>query len=149
MNYPNQISGSLQTFFWLKSLNSLMRIQNLSWKKFGSGMENIRIRDWDKHPRPATLILWILAKYCSMDREKLPEADPNLDEDWGCLLITDQLNRNQDPQHCFKVPFSVQIISFKGYWPRQSITGWKLSPTWRKFWAEKQTQRCSGNIEEA
>ncbi len=36
---------------------------------------------------------------------------------WGLrmltVLITDQLNRNPDPQHCFKVPFSVQIISFK------------------------------------
>ncbi len=113
---------------------------DLEWKTFGFGIRN-------KHPRPATLIMRILAKYCSMDLEKrIRICVSYLDEDWGCLLITDQLNRNPDPQHCFKVPFSVQIISFKGYWRKESITGWKLSPAWRKFWAEKQTQSCSGKL---
>jgi hypothetical protein len=32
-------------FFGLKYLNSLMRIRDLGWKEFGSGMEEIGIRD--------------------------------------------------------------------------------------------------------
>jgi hypothetical protein len=40
-------SGSaIHNLIWVKIpyLNSLMRIRDLGWKKFGSGMENIRIR---------------------------------------------------------------------------------------------------------
>jgi hypothetical protein len=53
------ISGSLDQFFGLKYLNYLMDtvswIRDPGWKTFGSGMENIRIRDGnirirDKHP---------------------------------------------------------------------------------------------------
>jgi hypothetical protein len=40
-------------FFGLKYLNYLMRIRDTGWKKYGSGMEKIRIRD--KHPGSATL----------------------------------------------------------------------------------------------
>jgi hypothetical protein len=52
MNNPDLISKSLKTIFGLKYLNSFMRIgdperknSDLGWKKFGSGMEKIRIRD--------------------------------------------------------------------------------------------------------
>jgi hypothetical protein len=40
MNNPNHISESIETIFWLKILylNSLMRIQDPGWKKFGSGI---------------------------------------------------------------------------------------------------------------
>jgi hypothetical protein len=47
--YPGRttriISDSLKPIFELKYLNYLMRIRDPGWKKFGSGMENIRIRD--------------------------------------------------------------------------------------------------------
>jgi hypothetical protein len=36
-------------------------------------MEKIWIPDPEKYPESATLIMWILAKYCSMDPEQLPE----------------------------------------------------------------------------
>ncbi len=63
MKNPDYISESLESIFWVKKcLNSLMRIRHpisgmekiwirdgknsdQGWKKFGSGMENIRIRD--------------------------------------------------------------------------------------------------------
>jgi hypothetical protein len=47
MKSPDHISESLETIFFLglKYLNSLMRIREPGWKKFGSGMEKIRIRD--------------------------------------------------------------------------------------------------------
>jgi hypothetical protein len=38
MNYPDHISESLETIFWVKYLNTLMRIRDSGWKK-------IRIRD--------------------------------------------------------------------------------------------------------
>jgi hypothetical protein len=40
MNNPNHISESIETIFWLKILylNSLMRIRDPGWKKFGSGI---------------------------------------------------------------------------------------------------------------
>jgi hypothetical protein len=45
INKPDHISESLETIFWVKKyLNSLMRIRDPGWKKFGSGMEKIRIR---------------------------------------------------------------------------------------------------------
>ncbi len=36
MNEPDHISESLETIFGLKYLNSLMRIRDPGWKKFGS-----------------------------------------------------------------------------------------------------------------
>ncbi len=36
MNNPDHISESLETIFWVKYLNFLMRIQDPEWKKFGS-----------------------------------------------------------------------------------------------------------------
>jgi hypothetical protein len=53
MNNPDLISESLETIFVLKYLNSLMRIRDPGWKKFGSGIR-------DKHPRSGTLIVWLL-----------------------------------------------------------------------------------------
>jgi hypothetical protein len=41
-------------FFWLKYFNSLMRIRDLGWRQFVSGMEKSRIRN--KHPGSATLL---------------------------------------------------------------------------------------------
>jgi hypothetical protein len=53
---PENISDNVETIFvGLKYLNSLMRIRDPGWKKFGSGMEKIRIRY--KHPGSATLVL--------------------------------------------------------------------------------------------
>ncbi len=46
MNHPDHISESLELIFWFKYLNSLLRIRDPGWKKFGSGMEKIRIRDY-------------------------------------------------------------------------------------------------------
>ncbi len=43
MSNPDHISGSLETIFWLKYLNSVMQIRDPGWKKSGSGMEKIRI----------------------------------------------------------------------------------------------------------
>jgi hypothetical protein len=49
MNKHDHISESLETInLGLKCSDSLMRIWNLEWKKIGSGIEKIRIRD--KHP---------------------------------------------------------------------------------------------------
>jgi hypothetical protein len=52
MNNPDYISESLETIFRLKYSNSLKDVDP-GWKKFGSGMGKIRIRD--KHPASATL----------------------------------------------------------------------------------------------
>jgi hypothetical protein len=52
MNNPDHISESLDTIFWVKILKFFSADQG--WKKFGSGMEEIRIRD--KHPGSATLV---------------------------------------------------------------------------------------------
>jgi hypothetical protein len=42
---PDHISESLETIFLgLKYFNSLMRIRDPGWKKFGSGMKKVRIR---------------------------------------------------------------------------------------------------------
>jgi hypothetical protein len=54
MNNPDHNYESVETIFWVKILNSLMRIWDPGWEKFGSGMENIRIRD--KHPGSATTL---------------------------------------------------------------------------------------------
>jgi hypothetical protein len=37
INNPDHISESLEKFYGLKYLNSLMRIRDPGWKKFGSG----------------------------------------------------------------------------------------------------------------
>jgi hypothetical protein len=42
MNNPDHISESLETILWVKILR---RIRDQKWKKFGSGVEKIRIRD--------------------------------------------------------------------------------------------------------
>jgi hypothetical protein len=39
MNNQDHISESLETIFWVKYLNSLMRIWDPKWKEFGSGMK--------------------------------------------------------------------------------------------------------------
>ncbi len=52
MNNPDHISESLETSFGVKILNFFYG--DPGWKKFGSGMEKIRIRD--KHPGSATLL---------------------------------------------------------------------------------------------
>jgi hypothetical protein len=44
-------------FFGLKFLNSLMRIRDPRWKKFGSEMENFGSEILDKHPESATLLI--------------------------------------------------------------------------------------------
>jgi hypothetical protein len=51
MNNPDHISGNLETIFWVKILKFFK--PDLGLKKFGSGMEKIRIRG--KHPGSATL----------------------------------------------------------------------------------------------
>jgi hypothetical protein len=38
MNNPDHVSENLKTIFRLKFLNSLMRIRDPEWKKFGSGI---------------------------------------------------------------------------------------------------------------
>jgi hypothetical protein len=43
MNNPDHISESLETILWVKILKFFDA--DPGWKKFGSGMENIRIRD--------------------------------------------------------------------------------------------------------
>jgi hypothetical protein len=43
MNSPDHISESLETIFWVKILKFFGA--DPGWEKFGSGMENIRIRD--------------------------------------------------------------------------------------------------------
>jgi hypothetical protein len=60
MNNPDHISEYLQTIFWVKILKIFYADPEWTkcgsgWKKFGSGMEKIRIRD--KHPGSATLLL--------------------------------------------------------------------------------------------
>jgi hypothetical protein len=49
INSPDYISESLETIFWVKHLNSLMRIRDPGWKKIGSVIR-------DKHPESATLL---------------------------------------------------------------------------------------------
>ncbi len=60
MNNPDHISESSETIVevtvkYNKYLNSLMRNRDPGWKKFGSRMGKIRIRD--KYPGSATLLL--------------------------------------------------------------------------------------------
>jgi hypothetical protein len=55
MNNPDHISKSLETIFWVKIPKFFDA--DPGWKKFGSGMEKIRIWDPDKHPGSATLPL--------------------------------------------------------------------------------------------
>jgi hypothetical protein len=86
MNNPDHVSESLETIFGLKYLYSLMRIRDPGWKKFGSGIEQIRIREGknsdprsgmekfgsvpfgsgirDKYPGSATLLCRML-EYCT------------------------------------------------------------------------------------
>jgi hypothetical protein len=47
MNNPDHTSESLETIFLVKirDINSLMQIQDSGWKKFGSGIEKLRIQD--------------------------------------------------------------------------------------------------------
>jgi hypothetical protein len=52
INNLYRIFESLETIFWVKILKFFY--SDPGWKKFGSGMETIRIRD--KHPRSATLV---------------------------------------------------------------------------------------------
>jgi hypothetical protein len=46
MNNPDHISESLETIFGLKYLNSLMRIRDPGWKKFGSGIKIPDLKHW-------------------------------------------------------------------------------------------------------
>jgi len=48
MNNPDHISDSLETVFRLKYLNSLMRIRDPGWKKFGSGRKTSQIRNTER-----------------------------------------------------------------------------------------------------
>jgi hypothetical protein len=71
MNIPDLISDSLETIFWVKDLNSLMRMQIRDPEIFltlypGSGMEKIRIRD--KHPGSAPL--WSTLNFMMKRRPK-------------------------------------------------------------------------------
>jgi hypothetical protein len=50
MNIPDYISESFETIFWLKCLNSLMRI-----RESGSGMEKFGSKIRDRCPGSATL----------------------------------------------------------------------------------------------
>jgi hypothetical protein len=45
MNNPDHISESLETIFWVKILNFFDSDPGSGRKKFGTGMEKIRIRD--------------------------------------------------------------------------------------------------------
>jgi hypothetical protein len=54
MNNPDHISKSSETIFLVKILKFLDADPGSGMKKFGSGMEKIRIRD--KHPGSATLV---------------------------------------------------------------------------------------------
>jgi hypothetical protein len=69
MNNPDYISESLETVFWVTILNSLMRIRDPEWKKFGSGIrkgEKFGSRNRDKHLGSAALkaMLWIRNYFC-------------------------------------------------------------------------------------
>jgi hypothetical protein len=51
MNNPDHISESLETIFWVKIIKFFDADPGLGWKKFGSGMEKLRIREdlgWKK-----------------------------------------------------------------------------------------------------
>jgi hypothetical protein len=53
-----------------------MRIRDPGWKKFGSGMKKIRIRD--KHPGSATLVfIHIFLQTTSVEHPELFNPDPN------------------------------------------------------------------------
>jgi hypothetical protein len=54
MNNPDHISESLETIFWVKYLNSLLRIRDGKKSDPGSWMEKIGSGIRDKHPRSAT-----------------------------------------------------------------------------------------------
>jgi len=55
MNIPDHISESLETIFWVKYLNSLIRIRIRNLFDPGSGMEKLGSWIQDKHPGSATL----------------------------------------------------------------------------------------------
>ncbi len=46
MNNPDHISESLETFFWVKYFNSLMRVRDPGWKKFGFGTNIPDLQHW-------------------------------------------------------------------------------------------------------
>jgi hypothetical protein len=52
LKIPDHISESLETIFWVKILKFFDA--DPGWKKFGSGLEKIRIRDI--HPGSTTLV---------------------------------------------------------------------------------------------
>jgi hypothetical protein len=60
---PDHISESLETIFWIKNLNSSMRIRDSGWKKIGFAIRNgkvlIRAPGWKMFGSgiPATLYL--------------------------------------------------------------------------------------------
>jgi hypothetical protein len=62
MNNPNHISENLETIFWIKYLNSLMRIRDLGWEKFGSGIR-------EKHPGYAKLLYIMVYDFAQILRE--------------------------------------------------------------------------------
>jgi hypothetical protein len=45
MNKPDHISESFETIFWVKILKFFVAARDPGWKKFGSGIEKIRIQD--------------------------------------------------------------------------------------------------------
>jgi hypothetical protein len=51
MNNPDHISEGLEIIYWVKMLQFFDA--DSAWKKIGSGVEKVRIRD--KHPGSATL----------------------------------------------------------------------------------------------
>ncbi len=66
-DHLDHISESLETNFWVKIL--FLFDADSGWKKFGSGMENIRIRD--KHIGYAKLKRYVIRYYGASKRIQL------------------------------------------------------------------------------
>jgi hypothetical protein len=60
INIPDHISESFEAIFWIKYLNSLMRIRDPGWKKSDPGWKEFGYGIRDEHLGSATLAALII-----------------------------------------------------------------------------------------
>ena len=98
-------------FFLVKRLKYFDAILYLGWNKFRSGIRDPGWRKFWSGIRKNILypqhwcgfllntVVWNRNRF-----QKIKICVSYPDKNWGGFLIMDQLNRNPDPKHCFKVP---------------------------------------------
>jgi hypothetical protein len=87
-----------------------MRIRDPGWRQFGSGMEKSRIRDPDKHPGSATLIICMdpdpsinkMSDYLKKVFTLIPSATTRHTVVWICSMLQ-WLFCNVLDRYCFEL----------------------------------------------